>query len=84
MSDNAELIVRLRSPSGIGEPLDHAAMCEAADALERAEREHEERLDALERKSLLCATMLNVRARSARNRRERGRDAGGAGFLSCR
>ena len=48
MSDNAELIVRLRSPSGIGEPLDHAAMCEAADALERAEREHEERLDALE------------------------------------
>ena len=48
MSDHAELIVRLRSPSGIGEPLDHAAMCEAADALERAEREHEERLDALE------------------------------------
>jgi hypothetical protein len=38
MTDEPTLIERLRKPSGIGEPMDHQAMAEAADELAGWER----------------------------------------------
>jgi len=38
-----DFVTRLRSPSGIGEPMDHMSMAEAADEIERL-RANEEKL----------------------------------------